>query len=142
MRISLTPLLVAFALSACGDSTASPANPRGGSATGGSELVFTVGQEVRVDSLLRLSVTGVPADSRCPTSVTCAWMGDGAVAITYGLGMGPTYPDTLHTTIDDRSANFGGYRITLVELAPYPEIPGAITPEEYRVRLRVEPLLD
>ena len=142
MRISLTPLLVAFALSACGDSTASPANPGGGSATGGSELVFTVGQEIWVDSLLRLSVTGVPQDSRCALQAMCVWAGDGAVAIAYGLGMGPSYPDTLHTTLDPRSANFGGYRITLLELAPYPEIPGGITPEEYRVRLRVEPLPD
>jgi hypothetical protein len=69
--------------------------------------------------------------------VQCVWAGDGAVAIAYGLGMGPSYPDTLHTTVDPHAVDFGGYAITLLELTPYPQDPGAIRREAYRVRLGV-----
>jgi hypothetical protein len=103
-----------------------------------AEIVLSVGVEVRVDSLLRLGFVGVPADSRCPASVVCVWAGDGAAEIAYGLGMGPSYPDTLHTTIDPRTAEFAGYLITLLDLMPYPSTPGPIALDEYAVRLRIE----
>jgi hypothetical protein len=103
-----------------------------------AEIVLSVGVEVRVDSLLRLGFMGVPADSRCPTSVVCIWAGDGAAEIAYGLGMGPSYPDTLHTTLEPRSAEFAGYLITLLDLMPYPFTPGPIPLDEYAVRLRIE----
>jgi hypothetical protein len=130
MRSPALPLLVGLALSACS----------GGTTQGGSEFVLTVGQTVWVDSLLRLTVTGVPADSRCPTSVTCVWAGDGTVAIAYSLGMGAAYPDTLHTTLQPHTARFGGYAITLLDLMPYPESP--VPPNAYAVRLRVGRLPD
>lgn len=138
MRSPALPLLVGLALSACSDSTLSS----GGTTQGGSEFVLTVGQTVWVDSLLRLTVTGVPADSRCPTSVTCVWAGDGTVAIAYSLGMGAAYPDTLHTTLQPHTVRFGGYAITLLDLMPYPESPGTIPPDAYAVRLRVGRLPD
>ena len=140
MRISITPILVALALSACGDSPTSTGNPIGGPANESAEVVLAIGQEVRVDSLLRLSVTGVPQDSRCALQAMCVWAGDGAVAIAYGIGMGPSYPDTLHTMLDPKATAFGGYRLTLVELAPYPVVPGGIKPEDYRATIRVERL--
>ena len=130
----------ALALAACGDSTTVPGGSGGGANF--NELVLTIGQEVRVDSLLRLAVTGVPQDSRCALQAMCVWAGDGAVAIAYGIGMGPSYPDTLHTTLDPKATAFGGYRITLVELAPYPLVPGGIRSEEYTATLRVERLPD
>lgn len=143
MRIPLTTLLATLAFFGCSDS-GSPSNGPGGGLPAPSQTdhVLAIGQEIRVDSLLRLSVTGVPQDSRCALQAMCVWAGDGAVAIAYGLGMGPSYPDTLHTMLDPKDAQFGGYRITLVELAPYPEIPGGIHAEEYRATLRVERLPD
>ncbi|MDH4131928.1 MAG: hypothetical protein OEW17_10535 [Gemmatimonadota bacterium] len=130
----------ALATAACGDSTTVPGGSGGGANS--NELVLTIGQEVRVDSLLRLAATGVPQDSRCPLQAMCVWAGDGAVAIAYGLGMGPSYPDTLHTTLHPHSTNFSGYVITLVDLMPYPQRPGSIPADEYAVRLRVERLPD
>ena len=68
------------------------------------------------------------------------WAGDGAVAS--GLGMGPSYPDTLHTMLDPKSVQFGGYRIALIDLSPYPVVLGGITPEDYWATLRVERIPD
>ena len=134
----LTSLAVALALAGCGDSTASKVQP----APSRTDAVLTIGQDVLVDSVLRVAVIGVPADSRCPTSVQCVWAGDGAVAITHSLGDGPSLPDTLHTTIDPKSVRFGGYLITLLDLTPHPSRPGPIPAEDYTVRLRVERLPD
>jgi hypothetical protein len=140
MRARVSALLAALALAGCGDSGSSSSGPGGLPVPGQGDYVLAIGQEVRVDSLLRLSVTGVPQDSRCALQAMCVWAGDGAVAIAYGIGMGPSYPDTLHTMLDPKATAFGGYRITLVELAPYPVVPGGIEPEEYRATIRVERL--
>lgn len=106
-----------------------------------TDVVLAVGDEVRVDALLRLAFLGVPQDSRCPLSVQCIWQGDGAAAIAYGLGMGPSHPDTLHTTLSPSATEFAGsYRITLLELMPYPARPEPIPLDAYAVRLRVERL--
>ena len=102
-----------------------------------ADIMLAIGDEVRVDSLLRVGFLSVPGDSRCPTTVVCIWMGDGAAEISYGIGMGPSFPDTLHTALGRSQATFQGYRITLLELMPYPTIPGTIPPDEYAVRLRI-----
>jgi hypothetical protein len=140
MRTSISLLLIALALTGCSDSGLPPDG--GTPAPGQGDYVLAIGEQVWVDSLLRLSVTGVPQDSRCARQAMCVWAGDGAVAIGHGVGMGPMYPDTLHTLLDPKSVQFGGYRIALVELAPYPVVPGGIKPEEYRATLRVERLPD
>ena len=104
------------------------------------EVVLRVGQEARIDALLRVDFLGVPADSRCPAMMECVWAGDAAVAIGVSLGMGPTFPDTLHTNLDPRSVPFGGYTIALVELKPYPQLPGSIPPGDYAATFRIERL--
>lgn len=102
------------------------------------EIWLAIGDEVRVDSIFRVRFAGVPADSRCPTSVVCPWAGDGEVEIHYAHGMGPSYPDTLHTTLDPRAVEFAGYRISLRDLGPYPNDADPIPPDEYAARLRIE----
>ncbi len=105
---------------------------------GRTEIVLAVGDEARVDSVLRVGFMGVSQDSRCPITVVCPWAGDGAVTIAYSIGMGPSYPDTLHTMLEPRNVEFGGYEITLLDLMPYPYTSDPIPPDEYAVRLRVE----
>jgi hypothetical protein len=102
------------------------------------EIVLAVGDEVRVDALLRLGFSGVPHESRCPTTVICPWTGDGAAEVVYTLGEGPSYPDTLHTALGPKSAEFGGYTITLLDLMPYPDTPDPIPLDEYAIRIEVE----
>lgn len=102
-----------------------------------AEMWLSIGREARVDSLLRLGFTQVLGDSRCPATVVCAWAGDGAAELAVGVGMGPSYPVTLHTLLDPRQVDFLGYQITLLELSPYPQTPGPIPADDYAVRLRV-----
>jgi hypothetical protein len=103
-----------------------------------AEVVLKIGQEARIDALLRLGFTGVPADSRCPATAECIWAGDGVVTIVYSVGMAPTFPDTLHTTIDPKSVQFVGYTITLLELTPYPQSFEPIPSDQYAARFRIE----
>ncbi len=132
MRAYLLAALASLA-AACGDLAA----PHYTSPT---EVTLKVGHEVRVDSILSLTFVGVPADSRCPSSslILCIWAGDGAVEIAYALGTGPSHPDTLHTFLGPKMAAFGGYGITLLELAPYPEGTGSIPQSSYVARFRIE----
>ena len=108
--------------------------------TSPDEFWLAIGEEATVDGLLRIGVIGVPADSRCPATVLCPWEGDAAVAIHYGLGTGPAYPDTLHTTLEPKVTTFADYRITLLEVAPYPYTTDPIPADEYSIRLGVERL--
>jgi hypothetical protein len=111
-----------------------------GQVTSPSDIVLSAGTEVRVDSLLRVGFVDVPADSRCPTSVMCVWAGDGHVVLGVGVGMGPSDRVHLHTTLDPRAADVSRYRITLLDLMPYPDRPGTIPLDAYAVRLHVERL--
>lgn len=133
--------LAAFA--ACGDITEPAPTPSGDVvwASSPAEVWLAVGDEVRVDSLLRVGFTRVLSDSRCPSLVICIWEGDAAVGLATGIGMGPSYPDTLHTTLDPRAMDFGGYYITLLELAPYPAASGPIPDDVYSIHLRIERMI-
>jgi hypothetical protein len=90
---------------------------------GESALIGSPGVTVRFVSVV--------ADSRCPTRVECVWAGDGAVALEFTPAGGFTHADTVHTTIDPKSVAAGGWTVELTQLAPYPEVPGGIAPEEY-----------
>jgi hypothetical protein len=107
-------------------------------ATSPAEVVLGVGHAVRVDGNLLVRFLGVPADSRCPARVLCVWVGDAAVALTISAGTGPSQPDTLHTALDPKTLERGGYTVTLLEVTPYPELGGAIPANAYQVRLRVD----
>ncbi len=124
--LALLPLVAA-----CGNL----AEPRYTSPT---DVALGVGQQVTVDSILTLGFLGVPADSRCPALAMCVWAGDGAVQVAYALGSGPSHPDTLHTTLDPKAALFSSYRITLLELGPYPETTVPIPQAQYVARFRIE----
>lgn len=104
-----------------------------------AEVWLVVGEEIRVDTLLRIGFTRVVGDSRCPTSVVCVWAGDAEVELAVTFGSGPTHPMALHTTLEPRATDAWGYRLTLVNLSPYP-FADPIPADEYALRLRVERL--
>ncbi len=108
---------------------------------GSAEVVLRYGEEVRVDgSVFSVAFGQVLSDSRCPTDVTCVWAGNAEVEVGIRAGMGPTLPLHLNTTLDPRSADGLGFRITLLELKPSPRAGKKIKAEDYSVRLKVEAL--
>ena len=125
----------------CGD----PADPAGDVNSsvleGPIELVIPYGHEVAVNgSVVRLAFGQVLSDSRCPVDVNCVWAGNAEVELGIRAGMGPTIPLRLNTTLDPRSAEQLGLRVTLLELKPAPRAGKTIKPEDYSVRVRVEAL--
>lgn len=138
-RTALSGVVAGLALAGCGgggmpDGVSGPARQ----VTSPDEIRLAVGEEVRVDGLLSIRFIGVPADSRCAATVLCVWQGDAAVEIHSSVGEGPSSPDTLHTALDPKSVAVAGYRITLLDVVPYPYTPGPIPLEEYVIRVRVE----
>lgn len=108
----------------------------------GQTVILAPGQEVRVGSLLRIWFGEVLSDSRCPTDVVCVWAGNAEVQIGLALGTGPTHRFVLNTTLEPASADFGGYRVTLLALTPAPVSTRRIDPAEYRAHLRVDSIPD
>lgn len=112
----------------------------------------TVGDEFRLDfgesatvpeAELWFHFVDVVHDSRCPLSVQCVWEGDAAVAIEIASSLpgGDSVTDTLHTTLEPRSAALGEYTLHLVQVSPYPRVPGEIPLVRYRITLRLEPIV-
>jgi hypothetical protein len=97
--------------------------------------------DVVVVRQLRLTFLEVSEDSRCPIDAACVWQGNAAVQIAVGLGRGVALPRTLNTS-EALYLDFGGYRVTLLELLPAPRAGVSIPPEDYRAVFRVEALED
>ena len=105
------------------------------------EVTLAVGDEVGVPgTVLRLALTDILSDSRCPIDATCVWAGDVEVEIGTTLGTGPTVPDTLHynEAAGPTSVERGGYRVRLVSVDPVARADVTIPVEAYRLRFRIE----
>lgn len=102
-------------------------------------LSVPFGETVAVPgTVLRLTLSDVPSDSRCPIDVECVWEGNALTVIGISAGMGPTFPLRLNTTVEPRDATWNGVRITLIGLTPHPVTTGTVGLEEYVAELRVE----
>jgi hypothetical protein len=136
MRFTAIALSLA-ALAAC-RAAVDPAGTPDASQVTNDTLVLAPGQEVRVGGVFRVAFLEVSSDSRCPSDVLCVWAGNAAVEIGLAVGMGPTHPFTLNTlAYPPASVDYAGYRVTLVDLTPYPISTRRIPPEEYRAHLLV-----
>jgi hypothetical protein len=96
-----------------------------------------VGEKAAVSGAgLTVEFNRVSGDSRCPADALCIQGGDAIVHIRMSTGFGADYE--LHTADSARaSANHGAYRISLVELTPYPFSASPISPNDYRATLIV-----
>lgn len=135
MKLDARTAALALLLAACGLSTGPgeqslPDQP--------AEIELGVGEEVTIPgTVLRVAFVGVSEDSRCPVDVVCVWEGNAAVDIGLTAGSGPTQLRVLNTALDPRFTDFGGLRVTLVDVAPEPYEGEPIPPEGYVVRIRV-----
>ena len=59
-------------------------------------------------------------DSRCPADANCVWAGNAKVTIKVTNGRGQSKTFDLNTHLQQKSARFDGYEITLGEVSPYP----------------------
>jgi len=132
MRLA-TILVCLLAATACDES------PTGPSVSLDARFTLAEGETASVQgrgvSLRFESVTG---DSRCPGDAVCITGGDAVVRIQASGDAGTLSLD-LHTGDTSRaSVTYGGLKVTLVELQPYPfSSRPAITPGDYRATLVV-----
>lgn len=133
--------LAVMATAACSLGTQVESGPVGAVLDDSGEVAMRVGDDVVIQgTVLRLGVTDVVGDSRCPVDVACVWAGDTEVEIAVALGMGPSQPRSVHFNAEagDTSTEIGGYRVTLVGVQPEARSDQTIDAEEYRLRFRVE----
>ena len=86
---------------------------------------------------VRLRFEGVTGDSRCPADAICITGGDAIVKVS-ATGDGGSVSLDLHTGDASRaSVTYGGVKVTLVDLQPYPFSSRTIAPGDYRATLVV-----
>jgi len=142
MLKSLTCLLVVAASIAC--MAPSQPSPAGGvsptiQVQTGSEFDLVVNQQAVVEGTpLRIRFNGVSNESRCPSDVQCVWAGNAVVHLNLTSTGNPGSDVALNTTLDPKSADYAGYRVTLVGLKPYPRSGSPIPAGDYVASLRVE----
>jgi len=108
----------------------------------GESFTLAPGEGVALGALGHVRFQGVVADSRCPLRLQCVWAGDGAVVLEVIPRTGDAVEHTLHTLGGAKAIVLDSYELTLIELSPYPEVPGGIRPEDYRVTLALVEALD
>lgn len=117
-----------------------PAGPRPGEA-------FTLKLHERATlDVIQTSVRfrEVSEDSRCPSRVQCVWAGNGAVVLEVAPAEADATEDTLHTNPESGPGGvvLAGYELRLLQLNPYPDTPGDISPIDYRATLALYERLD
>jgi hypothetical protein len=114
----------------------------GGAGPPGQPFTLKIGQAITLQgSGLRLEVSGIPEDSRCPQNVTCVWAGRAVVTLAVTPARQPAGTVTVATccpATESSRARYGGHEVQLLRVLPYPlRHDVAIRPEEYTVELRV-----
>ena len=104
----------------------------------GQDFDLTPGQAAVVDGgALTVMFDKVAEDSRCPTGVQCVWAGNGAVALTVSTPGTDKSAATVNTTLTPKTVTAGPYRVTLVDLKPYPKHGSKIPPATYVATLQI-----
>jgi hypothetical protein len=86
---------------------------------------------------VRLQFDSVSGDSRCPADAVCIQGGDAIVLVRASGDSAATILE-LHTGDTSRAtATYGGVRVRLVELQPYPFSSRAVAAGDYRATLVV-----
>lgn len=130
--------MVVAALGCAGTGVAALDQPSSSLTSLPTEITLRYGEERLIDDLLRVSFLEVLEDSRCPVDVTCVWAGNARARIGISMGMGPTFPLELNSTLEPTTVDWSGVRVTLLGVMPEPRSTEKIPPEAYSVRLRLE----
>jgi hypothetical protein len=134
-------LLICFSLIGCTHNTDGYISDTETSITAslGQAFDIKVGQVASISSQqLSLTFLSVSQDSRCPKGVNCVWEGNGKVNIQL-TSQGQT-SDTIElntATSLPSEATYLSYKISLLDLQPYPLEGSTIQQAEYRATVRV-----
>jgi hypothetical protein len=98
---------------------------------------LAIGETARLNGgALLVTFRSVAADSRCPLDAVCVWEGDAAIRVEVVVPGAAATAHELHTTLQPRAVEVGGYRVELLELQPYPRASERTPPGAYVARLR------
>lgn len=123
---------------ACGGHASSGSDLTASRGPADAEVELAVGETASLpDAPLRITLLGVPADSRCPVDVTCVWEGDVEIRLEVEPGDEPAREIALHSTLEPREVAVGGFELSLLEVRPEPRSGTQIPPERYRIRIGV-----
>ena len=133
MRV-LFALVLLFGGAGCG----SPEGPRDASL--GSPFDVAMGETVAVAGEdLHVTFESVTEDSRCPEGAQCVWEGDAVARVTLVKSPEKSVTVDLHTNGRfDREAEYHGYVVGLVDIAPHPRTDKPRDPKAYVATLRVD----
>lgn len=132
MKTLICIVSCALAAAGCGRAT-EPAGPV--EAQVGDTITLRYGQAAHLDDSVRIVFRAIEEDSRCPVNVTCVWSGDAAVRLDVAMSGTHTGTLVLHSHLQPKSGDIGGYVIELVEVAPSRRDPDDVEPADYAVRL-------
>lgn len=133
-----TPLLAILAglfltvglFAACGDEPLGPA--------AGESFSLVPGERITLEPTgTHVRFLQVASDSRCPLQAYCVWAGDAEVLLEIAPRDGDPVEETLHTDpgTGPQRVVLDRYELVLLDLRPYPEVPGGIATKDYRVVL-------
>lgn len=131
-----------FTVVACASSNAPTAPVVYSQAEAADSVSIRVGQTIVVGDI-RLRFHAVESDSRCPSDVVCVWAGDAIVNLIAEQNCNcpsVAYDLRLHTSLQPKSGVAYGYRVELLQLAPYPVSTSAIKPDAYTAWVRIVPV--
>lgn len=122
-------LLIATA--GCSSSPSSPSSP---------DLHTTVtlapGESAPIGGRTSVAFQSVVSDSRCPADVMCVQAGDATITVLVTSGSAEVELQ-LKTSEAGRSADAGGFTLTLDALTPYPYSGRPTAPQDYRATIEV-----
>lgn len=125
-------LLLTVTLVAC-QSTSAPA-PQAASLN--QEIQLAPGEQAAYQQQgLSVEFVRVVDDSRCPSDVTCVWAGEVKVQLSTRVNSAEA---VQHEITAGQQATVGELRLAVVKVQPDPISTRQISPEEYRVTLKVE----
>jgi len=116
-----------------------PATETSITASLGEAFDIKVGQKASIFSQqLTLKFLSVSEDSRCPQGTICMWEGNGKVNIELTLTGQTLYVAELNTAMSLKSeATYRSYKISLLDLQPYPSEGSTIQQTDYIATIRV-----
>jgi hypothetical protein len=105
----------------------------------GDVFELTPHQSVRVDGTdWTIAFRGVTDDTRCPVDLACLAQGDARIQLDI-FGTDADNPILLGAYPPNATWGDGRYQVEVVDLTPVPSVDRVIPPEDYRVRLVVQP---